>query len=56
MKNPTASVGSEPAILGKFDPRTIQPVVSRYTDWATEPNGRPDTDLNLLCAPAPIPR
>jgi hypothetical protein len=21
----------------KFDPRTVQPVVSRYTDWATRP-------------------
>jgi hypothetical protein len=31
MKNPTASVGSE------FDPRTVQPVVSRYTHWATRP-------------------
>jgi hypothetical protein len=45
FKNPTASVGCEPAILGtrgqhanpidhrsRFDPRTVQPVVSRYTD------------------------
>jgi hypothetical protein len=45
MKNPTASVGSEPAISGsrgqhanpytteaaKFDPQTFQPVASRYT-------------------------
>jgi hypothetical protein len=40
-KNPTASVGSEPAILGsrgqRFDPRTVQPVACRYTDWATRP-------------------
>ena len=21
----------------EFDPRTVQPVVSRYTDWATRP-------------------
>ena len=21
----------------EFDPRTVQPVVSRYTDWATQP-------------------
>jgi hypothetical protein len=36
-KNPTALVGSEPAILGTrgqhgFDPWTIQPIASHYTD------------------------
>jgi hypothetical protein len=32
-KNPTASVGSEPAILGtKIRSRTVQPLASRYTD------------------------
>jgi hypothetical protein len=30
-KNPMASVGSEPAILGGFDPRTVQSDVS-HTD------------------------
>ena len=30
-----------------FDPRTVQPVASRYTDWATRPTGQQSTFHNL---------
>ena len=30
--------GAENLVPTEFDPRTVQPVVSRYTDWATRPN------------------
>jgi hypothetical protein len=29
----------------EFDPRTVQPVVSRYTDWATRPKERESRDM-----------
>jgi hypothetical protein len=28
-----------------FDPRTVQPIASRYTDWATGPNQLKDSYL-----------
>ena len=28
-----------------FDPRVVQPVTSRYTDWATRPTSRPQVRL-----------
>jgi hypothetical protein len=33
--------------LPGFDPRTVQPVVSRYTDWATRPTQWNCTDIVL---------
>ena len=30
----------------QFDPRTVQPVASRYTDYATQPTIRYITDVN----------
>jgi hypothetical protein len=38
-----------------FDPRTVQPVVSRYTDWATGPTSALFPQLNLLNTPYPTP-
>jgi len=29
-----------------FDPRTVQPVASRYTDWTTRPTSGLSTDRN----------
>jgi hypothetical protein len=31
-----------------FDPRTVQPVASRYTDYATRPIHTAKTELNVL--------
>ena len=33
-----------------FDPRTVQPVVSRYTDWATRPTTRFNVKFVLFLA------
>ena len=33
-------IGAENLALPGFDPRTVQPVGSRYTDYATQPTSR----------------
>jgi len=37
--------------LPGFDPRTVQPIASRYTDYATRPTNQvQDVSLSFLCA------
>jgi hypothetical protein len=33
-----------------FDPRTVQPVVSRYTDWATRPITNLEYTLKIMAS------
>ena len=45
--------GAENLAPPGFDPRTIQPVGSRYTDYATQPTHLPGEDNNVNVSPPP---